>query len=118
VGKLRKNLQLHKELNPLGSIKGINRRKEELQRRRDSHARDSWYFLTTGKSRGVPPYGQDWNRDYNPRPYPEAVPDPYMYSGTGIGFLYGYPDTEQFAWEMAGWNVVRTNAEVRSRRKW
>lgn len=43
---------------------------------------------------------------YDPRPYPEAMPhDPTLYAGTGIGALYGLPDSEHFLAELGDWTL-------------
>lgn len=66
-----------------------------------------------------PAYGKEWNREYNPAPYPEAVVDEEMYDGTGVGFLYGMDssvdDTKRKAYDlqMAGWTLTRDGVEVR-----
>jgi hypothetical protein len=44
---------------------------------------------------------------YDPLPYPEAEPvDLAMYVGTGIGVLYGLPETEHFAAELGDWTLA------------
>lgn len=49
-------------------------------------------------------------RDYDPLPaplYSEARPTPsHWYDGTGVGALYGLPNTERHLWQLAGWNVA------------
>lgn len=46
-------------------------------------------------------------REYDPLPYPEALPaEPRLYEGTGIGALYGLPETDCHLWQLAGWNLV------------
>lgn len=112
------NHAIMKELTPTGMEEGRIIRKHELERRRASQQRDAWHFLTTGLSRGIPPYGKEWNRDYNPMPYPEAAVDPYVYMGTGIGCLYRLEGSNEHLWQLAGWNIVRTHAEVRARKKY
>lgn len=94
------------------------RSQEERLKQREAAER----FLITGNQldwEAAPPYGKEWNRDYNTTPYPEAVPTPEdMYDGTGIGFLYGIDHEAKdslrvmYALDMAGWNLVREGAEV------
>lgn len=78
-------------------------------------------FLTTGKNFETdesPPYGKEWDRNYNTTPYPEAVPVDEMYDGTGIGLLYGMDHANEdrlrvmYALDLAGWNLVREGVEV------
>lgn len=107
--------EIAEELTPRAPLKSRKALREELEHRRWAQEHDAAHFLYTGESIGVPPYGSEWNRDYNPRPYPEAVPDPDMYMGTSIGFLYGMHGSECHAWQIAGWNLVKTDAEVRRR---
>lgn len=96
------------------------RAQEERVQQRDGAER----FLVTGRTNNPdigdvdPPYGDEWNRDYNIMPYPEAEPDIETFDGTGIGFLYGM-DSEahdglrrMYALDMAGWNLVREGVEV------
>jgi hypothetical protein len=48
------------------------------------------------------------SRDYDPMPYPEALPkDLRMYEGTGIGAIYGLDYSTDMAWQLAGWNIGR-----------
>lgn len=77
------------------------------------------YWLFTGEQSAVKPsYGKEWNRDYNPMPYPEAKPeDVDLYLDTGIAALYGWEGGEEHVWQLAGWNLVRTGGENRKRRK-
>lgn len=91
----------------------------ELRRRRQK--REAWHFLVTGDQTvgehdEGPAYGKEWSRDYQPLPYPEAVPGSTTlpaeaYIGTGVGLLYGLEDerggSEHLAWQLAGWNLPR-----------
>jgi hypothetical protein len=69
-------------------------------------------FLTWGDTRGKHAdfcmFGESdaCSRTYNPWPYVEAEPDPRMYEGTGIGALYGFDNSDQHAWQLAGWNLA------------
>lgn len=106
-----------RELTPVGP--GKAERAEEQARKRERQQYAAATFLVEGKAGDEPPHGKEWSREYNPRPYPEAVPSADVYAGTGIGFLYGFWDEKNgspVAWQMAGWQLVRTGAEVRSRR--
>ena len=114
---LRINKKIQQELTPKGLDEGIEIRRHELERRRGSQQRDAFHFLTTGLSRGIPPYGKEWNREYNPWPYPEATPDVDLYKDTGIGAIYGHDGSDRHMWQLAGWTITRAHAEVRKRRK-
>lgn len=114
---LRVNKELAQELTPVGLQEGREQRKYELARRRASQQRDALHFLFTGQSRGIPPYGKEWNREYNPWPYPEAKPDPYEYEDTGVGAIYGFDGSQRHMWQLAGWSITRRHAEQRKRRK-
>lgn len=111
---------IYKELNPRAPLKCRLAQSENVLAKRLSQALGAFdWLLTAEQGHTKPSYGKEWDRDYNAVPYPEARPlDPLFYEGTGIGYLYGIIGTEQHAWQMAGWNLVRTNAEVRKRRKW
>lgn len=111
-----KEAAINGELTPVAPLEQRLSRAVYLESERTSQAWDAWKFRLTGKSEGTPPYGKEYDRDYNPIPYPEAKPDIEEYMHTGIGAVYGYPSSEY--WQLAGWNIVRTNAEVRKRRKW
>lgn len=122
-------LEIHRdtmgELNPTGINKEANL--QEVTERRTRQKQGARIYLTSGdekdQSYGPPPYGKVWNREYNPRPYPESVPDKEIYGGTGVGFLYGFYgrlaefDIFPHAWHLAGWTLVRTGAEVRSKKR-
>jgi len=43
---------------------------------------------------------------YDPLPYAEAAPNPRMYDGTGIGVLYGLPNSARFVDELKDWRVI------------
>lgn len=123
------HLPTMQELNPVG--KGKAERAEAVESRRAEQRAAALQFLAEGDPVQwvSPPYGKTWNREYNPQPYPESVPDLETYNGTGVGFLYGYygADTPtedalpfgatDFAWTLAGWQLVRTGAEVRGRKR-
>jgi hypothetical protein len=89
--------------------------------KRDDQVESAALWLATGKGfHGVdPPYGKEFDRTYNPSPYPEAAPDPETYEGTGIGFLYGLDSTVDgrrlkfWAVQLAGWILTRDGVEVR-----
>ena len=99
-----------------------NDRVEERRFREEEAARDYVAFSGEWPDAGgecAPPYGKSWNFDYNPTPYPEAVPDAEMYEGTGVGFLYGFDSSEggmllrYWQKELAGWKLTRDHPEVR-----
>lgn len=95
-------------------------RAQEYLMRRNRQFDAAMHFLFTGEiPKGTRPvYGDTWDRDYNAVPYPEAKPrDLAFYEDTGIGYLYGAQFTDRFAWELAGWTLVRTGGEARKRRK-
>lgn len=83
-----------------------------LQHRRDRQKDSARAFLLSGENvegQQPPSYGGDWDRTYHPEPYPEALPGSGTlpiehYVGTGVGYLYGLEQTEQFAHETAGWS--------------
>lgn len=89
------------------------------QEERVSQADGADHFLRTGLTTEwyLPPYGKEWDRDYNPNPYTDARPDAEMYDGTGVGFLYGLDSRvsdvhrRMFATDLAGWNLVREGVE-------
>ena len=98
------------------------RKELELERKRERERQQwsAWRFLTTGNEKGdeltKPPYGKKWNRDYNPEPYPGCKPDQSvdrieMYIGTGIGCVYGFMNSQQFLWQLAGWTITRKGQE-------
>lgn len=94
-------------------VSGVLKLIEERAQRREKERGAAWTYKTTGASEGPSPDGQPWSRDYNPLPYPEALPeDLQMYEGTGIGALYGLPGAELYMWQLAGWNLTN-NAEIR-----
>ena len=85
----------------------------ELGSRRAKEQAGAWEFLTTGSSELPSPDDQPWSRDYDPLPYPEALPDDlHRYEGTGIGALYGLPGSEVHAWQLAGWNLTPRGKEM------
>lgn len=81
--------------------------------RRQAERDDAWDYLIRGdlddrhtkRCLYALEGGEACSRDYNPMPYPDALPDPVTYEGTGIGALYGLRDTERFLWQLAGWNI-------------
>ena len=91
---------------------GVRKNAERVLRRRNDEALCALDFLVWGDTRGVHSkfcvHGEDdpCARTYNPRPYPEASPDPRLYEGTAIGALYGLPGTERHLWQLAGWNLT------------
>lgn len=118
-------MKIHAEtmaiLNPVGPAK--EDREARLEDRRLRQQISALAYLLEGDpvQSEAPPYGKTWNREYNPQPYPEAVPDPEVYHGTGVGLLYGQLGIEderglEHAHLLAGWTLVRTGAEVRGRR--
>lgn len=108
---LRINKELQAELTPTGKREGIEQRRDRLLKRAQKQSAEAWHFLTTGESKGIPPYGQTWNRNYTPACYPDTyadtVPDPDMYMGTGIGALYNLEGSQAFMWQLAGWNITK-----------
>lgn len=70
---------------------------------------DAVHFLTEGHDAHAEKgcmHAIPCSRDYDPLPYPEALPTPEKeYAGTGIGFLYGLNEAPAYAAELAGWNV-------------
>lgn len=81
-----------------------------VAQRRAAERVAAFEFLTTGASDGPAPDGAPWSRDYDPVPYPEAVPhDLRMYEGTGVGALYGHLDaaSRPFFADLAGWSITR-----------
>lgn len=108
------------QLNPRSPFKARFNLENELEDKDAMQKMSAWHFLTTGEQGkgALPPYGKVWDRDYNPIPYPEARPDdPEFFMGTGIGLLYGIIGCDEHAWQLAGWNIVRTGSEQRKRRK-
>lgn len=105
-------------LNPKAPVKSRLARLEERSHRRHAEKTNAWLFLTTGQSRTPIPYGTEWDREYNPTPYPEARPsDITEYECTGVGTLYGAQGTDQHLWQLAGWNLTRKGGEHKARRK-
>lgn len=117
-----------KQLHPIGPNRAMLDAEKEL--RREQQRRSAYEFLVTGDPEGTgvePPYGKEWDREYNPMPYPEAEPFREDYEGSGIAALYGFfysyevEDTgdDSIRWaflEMAGWPIVRTGSEVRGKK--
>lgn len=111
---------IHRQLNPRALQKSRKQHAEDMAARRLYQDAGAYHFLTTGNNNkgGKPPWGKEWDRDYNPVPYPEARPeDLEFYQGTGIGYLYNVIGCEHHAWQMAGWNLVRTGSEHRRRKQ-
>lgn len=117
----------HKEfmdsVNPVGM--GREKRQDQLANVRAQQKASARAFLVEGEAiqDWQPSYGKKWDREYNPLPYPEALPkDTEMFEGTAIGFLCGLFGESgcagyEHAWQLAGWNLTRKGAEVRSRRR-
>lgn len=87
------------------------RRAADLERRRNTEHADALDFLVYGDEGPRGPHAArcvhdvPCAREYDPLPYPEAMPDPSLYEGTGIAALYGLPGGEAHAWQLAGWNL-------------
>ena len=114
----KKERALNRALTPRGPAKCRLMIEQEQVEKSERCALNAWHFLTTGESILPSPYGGDWNREYNPYPYPDAKPvDVEMYMGTGVGLLYRLDGSWEHYWQLAGWNLVRTGSEQRSRRK-
>lgn len=113
----RREANLYRALNPKAPAKSRQQIAEDALLRRLRESENARWWLFTAESLTPIPYGHEWNREYNSQPYPEAKPDPEEYAGTGIGCLYGFPGSERHSWQLAGWNLVRTGAEQRARRK-
>jgi hypothetical protein len=123
----RREQRIRKSLNPTSpaEIRVILKYEREVARARQKYA--AYLFLTKGEDVAnaqhiAPAYGKKWNRDYNPLPYPEAKPRGEdrieMFVGTGIGTIYGFIDSGQDLWQLAGWTLTHRGPEVRRRRKW
>lgn len=88
------------------------RRKEDARKaqRRKNEKACALDFLRNGNADGrhdeICIHRTPCSRDYNVRPYAEAVPDSRMYEGTGIGLLYGLGGPASFWIDLAGWNLV------------
>lgn len=110
---------IFRQLNPRAPVKCRISLLQDRLKARCNQKDGAWRFLTTGESgANKPSYGREWDRDYNPIPYPEARPEDFeAYMGTGVGLLYGIIECEEHAWQMAGWNLVRTGSETRKRKK-
>jgi hypothetical protein len=85
----------------------------EVEARRERQKRSALNWLLTGEQdKEPPPYGAEWDRNYNPMPYPEASPGSAtmpveFYVGTGVGLLYGLEGSDGLAWQLAGWLIPR-----------
>lgn len=113
-----KTVALNKALNPRGPAEQRAIIASDHEKHRQKCIDNAWHFLHTGESIAPSAYGGEFDRDYNPNPYPEAKPkDIDMYMGTGIGLLYRILGADHMYWELAGWNLVRSGAEQRARRK-
>jgi hypothetical protein len=96
----------------LAPLKSRLARLDEQRARRQRQVISAYHFLVTGSPQGNgvrPPWGDEWNRDYNPGPAPD---DQEFYLGTGVGLLYGIEDEDhrydpRMAATLAGWNIVR-----------
>lgn len=85
----------------------VKRNRERTTKERHAAEMDAFAFLTQERDT-YRESGGELDRDYDPMPYPEAMPTPESdYVGTGIGLLYGLGG-EQHAWQLAGWNVRRS----------
>lgn len=50
---------------------------------------------------------EEWSAHiYDPLPYPEAVPDPRMFDGTGVGLLYGSRASAHLEPLLGDWRVI------------
>lgn len=90
----------------------------EVRKRREAEVFDALDFLIRGDDGGRhaekcvhTAAGEPCSRNYDPLPYPEAMPaDPHTYRGTGVGALYGLGmETESgrsLAPDLAGWNLT------------
>ena len=96
----------------------IDRRAEQLRRRRDAEANDALDFLFLGDAddrhlkRCVYALSgrEPCSRDYDPYPVREAMPtNRRMYEDTGIAALYNLPGGAAHAWQLAGWNLRKEN---------
>lgn len=109
-GTQEAQMRIISELNPVGKNKGKLRQIAIDNRLRQKFA--AWVFKVDGIADGPCPYGNEWNREYTPYPYPEARPeDISFYEGTGIGALYGAQNSDHHLWQTAGWNIVRKGVE-------
>lgn len=134
---------LNASLSPRGPREIREAIQHEVATKRELHAHNAWHFLTTGNNEvarkdpeGIwqfsdgdsltSPYGGNWDRTYNPNPYPEAKPKNIdMYEGTGVGLLYRIQGADHMAWSLAGWSLHRIDggkvrsltSEQRARRK-
>lgn len=103
---------MNPELLDVAPLEGRLKRAAEVAKRRNAEANDALDFVFLGNEDGRHDakclHAVPCSRDYDPSPYPEAVPaDPRMYEGTGIAALYGLPGGEAHAWQLAGWNLTR-----------
>jgi len=88
------------------------KRATEVAKRRNAEANDAYDFRYFGDEEGrhsarclfAKRGGPACARDYILFEEPD---DPTLYEGTGIGALYGLPNTDQFAYLMAGWTILR-----------
>jgi hypothetical protein len=93
----------------------VARRATATAKRRNAEANDALDFLFLGDEHGrhakrcvhALSGREPCSRTYDPRPHRQAGPDePRFYEGTGVGALYGLPNTECHLWQLAGWNIV------------
>lgn len=97
------------EQTALASRAARRKRDEEVAKRRRQQMACAWRYLTEGEPHEKCVFHADpCSREYDPRPTREAFPeDIKLYEGTAIGYLYGFINTEQHAWQTAGWNIKR-----------
>jgi hypothetical protein len=91
-------------------------RAAELRARRGREHACALDFLVYGDAEDREPHAtrcihpDPCSRNYDPMPYPEAMPMGRLYEGTGIGALYELGmETESgrsFAPDLAGWNLM------------
>jgi hypothetical protein len=82
----------------------VRRNRERTTKERHGQEIDAFLFLTVDHDA----YAGELNRNYDPMPYPEAMPTPEAdYIDSAIGFLYGLNERAEFAADLAGWNVRR-----------
>lgn len=108
VSRGPKTTALNAALNPRGPREIREAIKHDLALKAGKCAWNAWHYLTTGESLAPSWYGGDWDRTYNPNPYPTARPkDIDMYEGTGVGLLYRIQGGDHMAWSLAGWSLNR-----------
>lgn len=84
---------------------------ERVLKRRHAERTDAWDFKVRPETHEercmfVGSGEEPCSRDYDPLPDDESIPDRDLYDGTGIGAVYGFPNSAQHAWQLAGWNVL------------